>query len=80
MAANSQIITAHKLLAEALDEDRREGGYFDVWGFQAFFPEHDPRTIADAWALYLDHYDIEREQDRENESRIRDAAEGFPEG
>jgi hypothetical protein len=47
-------MTALELLAEATEEDRREGSRFDAWGFAAFFPEEDPETVREAWVLYCD--------------------------
>jgi hypothetical protein len=46
---------ALELLAEALAEDKREGGRFDRDGWGNYFLEdwkHDPEAVEEAWRLY----------------------------
>ena len=47
-----RIEDAWTLVQEALAEDRRERSKFDVDSFAAFFPEHDPSTVREAWRDY----------------------------
>jgi hypothetical protein len=72
-------MTATEMLAEALTEDRLNGGYFDLDGFEAHYADEDEYERSKAWNMYLDAISDEQEHARKNEARVRDAAEGFEE-
>ena len=72
-------MTAQDMLAEALVEDRLNGGYFDFDGFEAHYAEEDERERSKAWNMYLDIISEDQERACKHESRIRAAAENFSE-
>jgi hypothetical protein len=50
MMSNKRKVLA--IVREALAEDKREGGHFDVTGFYQFCPEDREQDIAAAWHMY----------------------------
>lgn len=72
-------MTATDMLAEALAEDRRNGGYFDLDGFEAAYTDEDEFERSKAWNMYLDAISDELARVEKHAQRVRDAAEGFEE-